>query len=423
MPLSRSRFLSLFAALSAAGASASPAVAAVPPWYPLPPPIKPNQRALVLSGGGARGAYEAGVLARLYENVEADGLPYDIVCGTSAGAINAAFAARSTRESIDEARKFWLEIPDAHIVDLIDPVQHAMLAAEAFRESTQHGYPRKLKYLARANSELGAMGPLSDLKDTLGVVSEQPIQDLVRKYPMSLDELRATLVITATNVTVLGSDAFYRFVGPSAIEDEARFVDLGQKFKIAEEQILRGVHARRVPLREETFIPAVIASTAIPGAFAPVSISDTAGNVSVYVDGGVANNTPVGLATDAGATDITVVFVNAPEEFEPPQPTNMLELVANCYNLMHQKIVEADLELVLAQNLLSKYGEYKGLSPLAQRYLDTLGKEGWHPLTLRLIYPRAALPVDVMGFNDPAGLQKAFDAGFADANEPMVYTT
>jgi predicted acylesterase/phospholipase RssA len=423
MPFSRSRFLSLVAALSAAGSSAAPAAAAVPPWYPLPPPIKPSRRALVLSGGGARGAYEAGVLARLYENVETDGPPFDIVCGTSAGAINAAFAARSTRASIDEARKFWLEIPDAHIVDLIDPVQHAMLAADAFRQSTQHGFPRKLKYLARANGELGAMGPLSDLKDTLGVVSEQPILDLVHKYPMSLDELRATLVITATNVTVLGSDAFYRFVGPTAVADEARFVDLGQKFKTAEQQILRGVHARRVPLREETFIPAVIASTAIPGAFAPVSISDAAGNVSVYVDGGVANNTPVGLATDAGATDITVVFVDAPEEFEPPQPVNMLELMANCYNLMHQKIVEADLELVLAQNLMTQYREYRGLSSLAQRYLNTLGKEAWHPLTLRLIHPRAALPVDVMGFNDPAGLKKAFEAGFADAAEPQIYTT
>ena len=46
--------------------------------------------ALVLSGGGARAAYQAGVLAAVAEIVPAREQPlFPIVCGTSAGAINA----------------------------------------------------------------------------------------------------------------------------------------------------------------------------------------------------------------------------------------------------------------------------------------------------------------------------------------------
>jgi len=45
-------------------------------------------KALVLSGGGARGAYEAGVAKALLEREH-----YDMVCGVSIGGINAALIA------------------------------------------------------------------------------------------------------------------------------------------------------------------------------------------------------------------------------------------------------------------------------------------------------------------------------------------
>jgi NTE family protein len=54
--------------------------------------------ALVLSGGGARGAYEAGVLSYLFEHVYPKlppGFEFDVVSGTSVGAIHAAFVAAS----------------------------------------------------------------------------------------------------------------------------------------------------------------------------------------------------------------------------------------------------------------------------------------------------------------------------------------
>ena len=57
--------------------------------------------ALVLSGGGARGAYEVGILRYLREELprRLGFMPrIDIVCGTSVGAINAAFMAASAED-------------------------------------------------------------------------------------------------------------------------------------------------------------------------------------------------------------------------------------------------------------------------------------------------------------------------------------
>ena len=55
--------------------------------------------ALVLSGGGARAAYQAGVLAAIAEWLPAGApTPFVIVCGTSAGAINAAAIAAGAKQ-------------------------------------------------------------------------------------------------------------------------------------------------------------------------------------------------------------------------------------------------------------------------------------------------------------------------------------
>ena len=49
--------------------------------------------ALALSGGGARGAYQSGVLKAISEICHKGENPFPIICGVSAGAINAALQA------------------------------------------------------------------------------------------------------------------------------------------------------------------------------------------------------------------------------------------------------------------------------------------------------------------------------------------
>lgn len=69
------------------------------------------RRALVLTGGGARGAYQVGVLKAVAELVDSDGpIPFRIVCGTSAGAIiGSILAAHANRFSagVSILERFW----------------------------------------------------------------------------------------------------------------------------------------------------------------------------------------------------------------------------------------------------------------------------------------------------------------------------
>jgi NTE family protein len=70
------------------------------------------QRALVLQGGGALGAYEAGAFRALYEFISENPL-FDIVAGISIGAINAAILVshvidnNSWEGSVEKLLGFW----------------------------------------------------------------------------------------------------------------------------------------------------------------------------------------------------------------------------------------------------------------------------------------------------------------------------
>jgi NTE family protein len=65
-------------------------------------------RALVLSGGGSKGAYQVGALQHLMGDLK---ISYDILCGVSVGAINASFLSMfqtgEEKPAIDKLANFW----------------------------------------------------------------------------------------------------------------------------------------------------------------------------------------------------------------------------------------------------------------------------------------------------------------------------
>jgi len=67
-----------------------------------------QRKALVLAGGGSKGAFEVGVLQRLMGDQQND---YELLCGTSVGAINAAYLAQTPlgqpAEAIARLRAQW----------------------------------------------------------------------------------------------------------------------------------------------------------------------------------------------------------------------------------------------------------------------------------------------------------------------------
>ncbi|GEM_PF-1449019 len=427
MRFSRGDFLAL---LAAAGAIVAPkaAPAAQPPWYPLPPsqPVGKG-RALVLSGGGARGAYEAGVVKWLLRNVDRDGSPYDTICGTSAGAINAAFASTASSAGVEKNEQLWRNMPNANVSRFVPPVQKGVEAAALFQESTHHGYPAKFSYLARARDQVQQMGPPKDLAKIMGVIDDSGIHSLIQQYPLALADVRTNLIVTATNVTDIAAVAFYHFVGADAAKKQERFlkrVNLPDRFaREAGVPPLRTYHSRYHPMTDDNFTLSVVASTAVPGAFSPVWIPrEDTNTLNLYVDGGVSNNTPINLATAAGATDITVVLVSAIDETTPKPPSNMFELISACYVLMHNKILEDDITMTFGRNILARNMQYSGLNATAKAFLDSLEEREWKPITLRVIRPRVPLELTIMGFNDAKGIEAAFEAGYADAQEPYVYS-
>jgi predicted acylesterase/phospholipase RssA len=424
MRLSRFGFLGALGALGALG-GASRADAALPPWFPLPPPLRPKvpPRALVLSGAGARGAYEAGALKWLFKYIDSQGPPYDLVCGTSAGAINAAFAARASSTSIAQVAQLWLGMPQANILQLVPPVQHAVNAGQAFQESTEHGYPRKLSYLSRANRELKAMGPKEDLGDMMGLVSSDGINAVVQKYPFTLADMKTNLIVTATNMTRFSSDAFYHFTGPAAAQRTDHFLT---RISIASTSGMGRTlepSGNRFALNDDNLIKAVLASAAVPGVFQPVAVPVAEnGSADLFVDGGVANNTPVSTAVAAGAIDVTVLIASAPNEGLTKPPTTMPALLQASFAVTQRKLLEDDLRIAIARNLLAREHNRAGLSAPIVRFLEAIRAAEWQPITLRVIRPAAPLKLTAMGFNDAEDLQAAFEEGYADAQNPAVYS-
>src|SRR5512140_2698576 len=60
---------------------------------------------LVLTGGGARAAYQVGALRALAEIAPAGALPFDVLAGISAGAINTVALASYAEDFRDAARR------------------------------------------------------------------------------------------------------------------------------------------------------------------------------------------------------------------------------------------------------------------------------------------------------------------------------
>lgn len=90
---------------------------------------------LVMQGGGSLGAFECGV----YKALEKRGIKFDIVSGTSIGAINAGIVAGARGDPAKTLEDFWLNIAE-NITPIALP--HAMRSAAAWMYGAVWGNPR-----------------------------------------------------------------------------------------------------------------------------------------------------------------------------------------------------------------------------------------------------------------------------------------
>jgi NTE family protein len=238
------------------------------------------RRALVLSGGGARGAYEAGVLRFLFEALPqrlGHAPRIDIVSGTSVGAIHACFVAATAH--LGEERG-----------PMLAGVWESLAMQELFGSAIGEvlRLPRRMLGLLRSPAALRSGAPPDRLYGLLNaehleriVVDSIPWREIRRN--LRADRIGAVCVAA----TEIATGRAVVFVQRSESEPAAWAHDPSM---IAQATRLAPVHA--------------LASAAIPILFPAVRIGH-----SYFADGGLRLNTPLSPGLRLGADRVLVIAV------------------------------------------------------------------------------------------------------------------
>ena len=248
------------------------------------PPRDPSL-ALVLSGGGARGAFEAGA----FDALDGAGLRPGVVSGTSAGAITGAGVACD-----------WAS---ERIIELWTSLQ----TRDVLRPRWDLHRLVRLRPLLRPPWELlgfGAGSTTETLLDLLGwtwFFHLGPLRDLL------VGELGGERLPIGDDVTLT----------LSAVE-----VETGRLVRFSNRPLPNQERDQRPNLVAELTVDHVLASAAIPGLFRPVEIDG-----SRYWDGGLTSNTPLTAALAHDAERLVVVGAST-EEPGPSPPGSLGDVLA-----------------------------------------------------------------------------------------------
>lgn len=323
-----------------------------------------DRLALVFSGGGAKGAFGAGVLAELHKRYP--GLRYDIVSGTSTGGLIAPFAslARHDTAYVDRLRRLYLTSSQDDIV-----------------EDNLSGF--------------GIIQAFFDLPE--GIYSHDPLRDRIDGALSAADRaaLVSSDVVTILNAVNLQSGALALWVQKRHRRAIRRWFDTHHATGDLSVEFLP----------EPNLTDAMVATAAIPAAIDPLQRGRTQ-----YVDGGVVDLAPLRAAVAAGATHVLTVFMSP--RTGPPSPgvrENLLEVALRAVDLLTEEIGRNDVEVArrttdlraLAATLLADRGS---LPP------DTAAWVADNLTLLEKLEKRRAIDVHVVEPAIPLGETLDFDS-------------
>jgi len=240
--------------------------------------MKPKS-ALVLPGGGARGAFQVGVLKALAELAPRGAVnPFNVLSGTSAGAVNAvvlASKARRFRLAAAELEAVWSGFRCEHVyrTDHLTMLKSSLHWFAAIVTGGLVGMPRSLL----DNAPLRAL------------LSRNIRFPAIRR---ALDNgWLDAVAVTAAGYSTAQSHTFFQATGEHA----------------------EWHRTRRIGLREDLNLDHIMASIAVPMIFEPVLIRN-----EYFGDGAMRQATPLSPAIHLGADRILVVGVR--NETGDPQP-------------------------------------------------------------------------------------------------------
>lgn len=272
----------------------------------------PQRTALVLSGGGARAAYQVGVLKAVAELLpQHKAIPFSIICGTSAGAINAtvlACYASRFRIGMRRLEQVWAGFHTAQIyrADLIGMSMNSL---------------RWLGSLFRGRNR-----PIS----SLSLLDNEPLRDMLSKL-LPFPEIATAINkgdLYALSVTCSGynsGESVSFFEGNPEIDTWHRY--------------------RRAGSRTRINLDHLMASSAIPIVFPAVKL-----NREYFGDGSVRFLAPISPALHLGATRVMIVGVDAVRPIEErkrvteaPYPT-IAEIAGHVLDSVFIDSLDSDLE-------------------------------------------------------------------------------
>lgn len=320
------------------------------------PPI-----AIVLPGGGARGAYEAGALAVLLPALEARGERITIACGTSVGAINATLLASIAQK------------PAAEQAQLVLARWREMRKGDVIRPIIGPGLPKTaLRFVGELFEVPGLR--LASIMDPAPLAGSLDVwidwEQLQRN--VTSGDMQAVCVI-ATALTRSGPVAFVHTNGkvpPAKASDDVRYVRVGS---------LAAEHVR--------------ASAAIPLLFPPVEVTTPASAADYYIDGGTRLNSPIAPALALGAGRVIVIglepFAAGPTGPVTPMAPRLADVTANILDGLLVDQVVADLHRLASINTF--YAEHPdgggAFSEAARTFRSSQGKKPYRRVAYALVAP------------------------------------
>jgi NTE family protein len=226
---------------------------------------------LVLSGGGARAGYQVGALRAIAEMHRGTTLPFNVVAGLSAGAINCitlAAGADNFRAAVDTLYDTWMAL-EPHQVYRTDAAELATLGARWIKDLTTGGLLGK----SQSNYLLDTQPLRTLLTNRLDTtrIPEHIAKGLLRGVAVS-----ATNYATSTIVTFYDGEA----------------------------GLAPWLRNERIAVREQLTVEHVMASAAIPMFFPPVTIGGR-----TFGDGGLRMTAPVSPAIHLGADKILAIGI------------------------------------------------------------------------------------------------------------------
>ncbi|MDO5624912.1 MAG: patatin-like phospholipase family protein [Pseudomonadota bacterium] len=257
---------------------------------PSPHATDPADCALVLTGGGARAAYQVGVLQALAALRRRAGQgrgpsPFGIIAGTSAGALNAAALACGADRfdaAVTRLARTWRGIHSAHVY-----------RADALDAARAGARWLSLISLGWALARWGALQPRA-------LLDNAPLRALL-KAQVPLHRLAAMREAGHLRALAIAASGYTN-------GEHVTFCDTTHALPAI-------AHAQRREVRAAIGVEHLMASSAIPFVF-PAAAIDTAGAGGYYGDGSMRQTAPLAPAIRLGARRI--LAVGAGRAHEPP---------------------------------------------------------------------------------------------------------